>query len=169
MKKIVWGLILFLIIGAFATQVADAQFPFLIRHPLVGKAAPDFTLSTLTKKDVNFSEFRDGQTAVLFFWATWCPHCRVELKVLSERKDELQEKGIKLVLIDIEETAEQITNYLNMSGISVDVFLDKDAVVAESYSIMGVPSYFLVNNEGIVESVEHVFPENLEKIVSVNK
>lgn len=169
MKKIAGGLILVLVMGALVTQVADAQFFSFFRHPLEGKVAPDFTLNTLTKKDVNFSEFRNGQSAVLFFWATWCPHCRVEIKVLSEKKDELQEKGIKIILIDIEETAEQITDYFNRSGISADVFLDKDAVVAESYSIMGVPSYFLINNDGVVESVGHVFPEDLEKILSMTE
>ena len=169
MKKIAWGLILLLVMGALVTQVADAQSFFFFRHPLEGKVAPDFTLSTLTKKDVNFSEFRDGQSAVLFFWATWCPHCRVELKVLSEKEDELHEKGIKLFLINTEETARQVTAYLNSAGISMDVLLDRDAVVAENYSIMGIPSYFLINNKGVVENVGHVFPEDLEEILSVNK
>lgn len=165
MKKLVCLVALFSVLGLFAPQVAQTQFGFLFRHPLEGKYAPDFTLDTLNNRNVNFTEFRDGQPAILFFWTTWCPHCRRELKELSARKVELNQKEIKLILIDLEESPAQVKSYFKRSDIYFDVFMDTKAVVAENYRIMGVPSYFFVDSTGKVKAVEHVFLEDYEVVL----
>jgi len=155
MKKHVVWLVLFLVVSLFVVQMCEAQF-FSFKHPLEGKPAPDFTLNTLQSQNINFGEYRDDKASIIFFWATWCPHCRRELKDLK-------------ALVNIEEPAGQIRSYLKRANLTFDIFMDTDATVAQGYKIMGVPSYFLVDKEGSIRSVGHVFPEDYEDTLRAKK
>jgi peroxiredoxin len=136
-------------------------------NPLEGKAAPDFTLSTLTKNSVKLSEYRQGQPAIIFFWATWCPHCREALEVLDARAFEIEKQGIKVVLVDVGEDKGDVASYLKAHNIKADVFLDEDTSVSNDYSILGVPTFFLVTQEGMIKAVQHTFPEDYQEIFRV--
>jgi peroxiredoxin len=144
---------------------ARGQF-FMMENPLVGKEAPDFSLMTLSGKKVNAKEYRNGQKAVVFFWATWCPHCRRELKTLSKEKAAIEAKGIKVLVVDIGETANQVRSYVNKNKIQYDVFLDQDSLVAEKYAVVGVPTFYLLNAQGHVVAVEHALPVDYESILN---
>ncbi len=51
--------------------------PTVIKSPLVGRPAPDFSLHTLDGSGaVHLSRF-SGQVVVINFWASWCTECRV--------------------------------------------------------------------------------------------
>jgi peroxiredoxin len=149
----------------FQPTFASGQF-MMMENPLVGKEAPDFKLSTLSGKEVNAKEYRNGQKAIVFFWATWCPHCRRELKDLSKEKAVLETKGIKVLVVDIGENANQVRSYVNKNKIQYDVFLDQDSLIAEKYGVVGVPTFYLINAQGRVQAVEHSLPSEYEKILN---
>jgi peroxiredoxin len=153
-----------LIVSPLGLKDASAQF-FFTQNPLIGKPAPEFTLDLVKGGQKTLSEYRDGKSAVVFFWATWCPHCRVELKGLNTKAPELEQKGIKVVLVDIEESAPEVQAYLDKNKIGYDVFLDKDLSVSEDYGIIGVPTFFFVGGDGLVKAVEHSLPRNYEEIL----
>ena len=144
---------------------AQAQF-FLFENPLIGKEAPDFTLKMLNSGTVSMSKYRDGHKAIMFFWATWCPHCRVALADLNSRRSEFKKNGIKLIIIDINEEEEQVRSYTDRHNIAFDVFLDTKSSLSGPYMIVGVPTFVLVDNVGIVKSVEHSLPINYAVILS---
>ena len=142
---------------------SQAQF-FVMENPLVGKPAKDFTLKTLSGKEINLSKFRDGNNAIVFFWATWCPHCREQLKQLSQEKATIEKKGIKVILVDVEEPERQVRAHVDKNKIPFDVFLDEKTSVAEDYEIIGVPTFFFINKEGTVKAVEHYLPKDYDAI-----
>jgi len=81
-----------LLLGAVAVVVSAVvvllsiglgRDPSAIASPLVGRSAPDFTLSQLDGKPFTLSQLR-GQVVVLNFWASWCLACRDEHAGLSE-------------------------------------------------------------------------------------
>lgn len=149
----------------FSAQPAQGQFDFM-EAELVGKLAPDFTLDTLKKSDVNFHEYRDGQRAILFFWATWCPHCRTQLIELEKQRTELEKQNIRLVLIDIGESKKIVEKYINKNQIEFDVFLDVDFGLESEYQIIGVPTFYYVNEQGNITSVGHSLPDDYETFLS---
>lgn len=157
-----WLLIFpFLILG---TPAARAQF-FFTPNSLVGEAAPDFTMKNLEGEKLSLNQYRDGKSAVIFFWATWCPHCRRALQGLNQNAHEFEDKGIKLILVDLGETAEEVGAYLKKTNMNLNVFLDEDTSLAETYGIIGVPTFLLVNKDGIVKQIDHTLPENYEEIL----
>ena len=149
---------------AVSASRATGQF-LVFENPLVGKAAPDFSLNTLSGEKMNFTKARSGQPVVVFFWATWCPHCREQLKDLSAQAPAIEQKGIKLMLVDLGETKDQVQRYAKKQGIQGNIFLDEESSVAEQYHIIGVPTFFFVDKTGVIKSVEHALPEDFEKIL----
>ncbi len=158
-------LVIFLIVSVFGLSKADAQFLFF-GNPLEGKKAPDFTLATLKKDSVNMTEYREGKSAIVFFWTTWCPHCRSALRELDAQYSDLLKEGIKLILIDIEENKRQVASFIKRDNISLNIFLDTDGSVAGEYALVGVPTFYLIDKNGIVISVGHDLPEDYKDILT---
>lgn len=142
---------------------AGAQF-FFFEEDITGEQAPDFTLETLEDGKVNFTKFRDGQQAIIFFWATWCPHCRAQLKGLTRDKQDFADKGIKLVLVDLGESEKIVRKYIKKNKITFTIFLDKESELSDPYGIIGLPTFYFVNEEGVVTAVEHVLPDDYEEL-----
>ena len=129
---------------------------------LSGKPAPDFTLMKTDGTKSTLNEARAGRKAVIFFWATWCPHCRTELQVLAGRVEELKSKNIEVILVDIGEDQSNVVSYLTAKKISLVSFLDTEEEVARQYSLRGVPTLFFVGQDGIIKSVRHDLPAGVE-------
>ena len=161
-------IVLGLIFVSFRPSSAAGQFYFL-ENENIGKPARDFTLKTVGGVDTSFSGFRKQDKAIVFFWATWCPHCRRELGNLNQMQEQLSRKGIKVALVDIGEDENTVRQYLQKNNIQATVFLDEDSSVAESYDVVGVPTFYIIGADGIVRGVDHSLPENYETVFRDSK
>ncbi|VAX35169.1 hypothetical protein MNBD_UNCLBAC01-1198 [hydrothermal vent metagenome] len=164
MKNMVKVIIIMVLVGvSFTPSSAMGQF-FFMDNEKVGKPAKDFTLKTLTGEEVNFTQYRDGKKAIIFFWATWCPHCRTQIKELNKTHKNFADKGIQLVLVDQGEKATTVAAYMKKNKINLTVLLDKDSSLAEPYGLIGLPTFIFVDEEGIVRDVTHGISEDYEKV-----
>jgi len=77
-------LVLFLLlVGFFA--VGLKRDPREVPSPLIGKAAPAFTLAQLHEEKLAFAPAdMKGKVWMLNVWASWCVACRVEHPLLVE-------------------------------------------------------------------------------------
>src|SRR2546430_3397894 len=75
---------------------------------LVNSPAPEFGLETSMGVNKTLKDFSAGKKTVLFFWATWCPHCHEELEKVRQNLDDFKEKNIQIVLINVGETREEV-------------------------------------------------------------
>jgi len=121
--------------------------------------APDFTLQDLSQNKFSLRNYRYKQPVVLFFWTTWCPFCREELRTLKELYPKLTKEGWELFAINIEEPAYIVTKAVTKYDLNFKVLLDLDTTVAHAYNILGVPTYILVNIKGQVVFRDHYFPQ----------
>jgi len=134
-----------------------------------GNLAVNFNLLDLEDKETSLSKFR-GKPVILFFWTTWCPFCREELKQLNLMHRELSESGVEVLAINVEERAEKVQRFMQRYSFSWKVLLDKDATVAGDYGILGVPTYILIDKEGRLVSYSYYFPkENYKNLISNDK
>ncbi len=171
--KFIKTLFLFVCVLALTSgsSMASAQMSFFdfLRDQGAGKPAVDFTVKNLKGEDVNMTKYRDGKKAIIFFWATWCPHCRVALRDLNREKASIEAKGIKLVIVDVgEETAEVIAHIKN-NKIDLDILLDADNAASDKYGLVGVPTFIFVNQDGLVQEIGHSLPKNYDEILSRSK
>ena len=147
-----------------SSVLAMGSIPTSMVKEGAGKAAANFKLDTLTQTQVDMAKYRDGKKAIIFFWATWCPHCREQIKELNAQGPSILQKGIKILLVDIGEDADEVKAHAARNKINFDIFLDKDSTVAEEYQIIGVPTFYFIDEKGVVVAVTHALPENLEEV-----
>ncbi len=154
------------ILTAVLIVVIKSCSPFLgIQNPLVGQLAPDFTLQSTIGQEVNMTQYRSGHPALIFFWATWCPHCRKQLKELTQNRQAIEANGFKIILVDVGESLQKVLEYTDANSISLDVFLDESTETAGKYEIVGVPTFFFINGEGTILDVTNVLPDDIQEIL----
>ena len=134
----------------------------------VGESAPDFELQNLDGQVVSLSELR-GKPVLINFWATWCPSCRSQMPYLEQIYQEWSNKGLVLLTIDVGESASRVRQFMQSNNLSLPVLLDTRQVVARKYNIMGYPTTFFIDKDGIIqEKVVGAFPdkESIERYLN---
>ena len=130
-----------------------------INSPLVGKAAPDFTLSTLNGNvgKIHLADLK-GKQLILNFWASWCEPCNQEAPFLQKSWPGLQSKGVVFIGIDGPEKTSDAQKFLQKYGISyLNVQDTIDGSTAINYGVTGFPETVFINREGVVVA-KWVFP-----------
>nr|WP_236696753.1 TlpA disulfide reductase family protein [Rhodopirellula islandica] len=122
------------------------------RSPLVGHPAPDFKLKTLDGEPFRIAD-QTGRTLVLDFWATWCGPCMQAMPVIEEAVAEFDPEQVRLVAVNLQESAEDIRNTLDRIGVSPEVVLDIDGVAAGRYQANAIPQTVVIDAEGTVTRV----------------
>ncbi len=54
---------------------------------------------------------------------------------------------------------------MERNKVSLEIFLDEDQKLAEEYGLIGVPTFFFINKNGVTQAVEHRLLENYEEIL----
>jgi peroxiredoxin len=78
--------------------------------PQPGEPAPDLGLPDLEGHEVTLASMR-GSWVVLHFTATWCPFCDSEVAHLGELAQAFAPRGVKTVIVDVEEKPEKWREY----------------------------------------------------------
>lgn len=120
--------------------------------------APDFRLLDLNNKEVALTDFK-GKPVILFFWASWCPYCRKDIKTLNNMSAEFKKSGLEALLVNVGESAAKVGSFVKYYNLTFKVLLDKDSGVSESYHILGIPTYILIDKEGRIRYDGNYFPE----------
>ena len=139
--------------------------PKLVRSPLIGKPAPDFTATLLTGGKLSLAELR-GTPVILNFWASWCVACRDEAHVLQESHRKFEQNGGKLRVIGIaiQDTPDAARGFAKKYGKTYTLALDStDGQIALDYGVYGVPETYFIGADGVIHD-KYVGPLNFAKI-----
>ncbi|HEU5388355.1 MAG TPA: TlpA disulfide reductase family protein [Streptosporangiaceae bacterium] len=121
--------------------------PSVIASPLVGRMAPNFTLSQLDGPPMTLSRLR-GQVVVINFWASWCAECKVEQAALDQTWQQFQDSGVVVVGVNFEDETAAARGYVRTADVTYPVVEDTDSSTALAYGLRGVPETFIVNRSG---------------------
>jgi cytochrome c biogenesis protein CcmG/thiol:disulfide interchange protein DsbE len=127
--------------------------PSVIASPLVGRAAPNFTLPQLDGPSVTLSKLR-GQVVVINFWASWCTECQVEQAALDQTWQQFQDSGVVVIGVNFEDSTSAARDYVRAKDVTYPVVEDAGSKTALAYGLRGVPETFVVNRSGRI--VKHV-------------
>ena len=116
-----------------------------------GQPAPEFTLDDLDGQPVSLSQFK-GQVVLLDFWASWCGPCIDDLPYLREVKKKTADWPVVFLNISLDADEDDWREAIDKHEIKgVHVRADGwGAEVAKTYQVMGIPSYYLVDSQGLI-------------------
>jgi cytochrome c biogenesis protein CcmG/thiol:disulfide interchange protein DsbE len=138
--------------------------PHLVASPLVGRAAPPFSLPSVDGGAPVSLDGLAGRPAVINFWATWCIPCLDEHAVLIEAARSSQGDAHYLGIV-YEDDADRVRAFLRQRGAAYPSLLDADGKTAIAYGIFGVPETFFVDARGRIAS-KHVGPLTRESLAA---
>jgi|Deesub1362B_J571_1020462.scaffolds.fasta_scaffold00125_25 peroxiredoxin len=112
--------------------------------------AEDFLLPSLQGGVYRLSDFK-GKVVVINFWASWCRECIKEMPQLEELYRRYKDKGLVVIGINIDRSKQKAALMIKNLGISYPVLHDeKGDVFIKKYTVVGLPSTFIVDKEGRV-------------------
>jgi cytochrome c biogenesis protein CcmG/thiol:disulfide interchange protein DsbE len=149
-RRFLWPLVGFvLLVVVLVVGLLHAPDKGLIRSPLLGKRAPEFSLPNLDAGAASVSGTQlNGNWHLVNVWGTWCFECRNEHPVLLQIR---KEGRVPIIGIDWKDEDETARTWLQQLG---DPYLavgtDHDGRVAIDWGVYGAPESFLVNPNGVV-------------------
>ncbi|HTF99476.1 MAG TPA: TlpA disulfide reductase family protein [Nitrospirota bacterium] len=138
-----------------------------------GDAAPDVVLQDRTGKKYTLSDIlpSGSRGIVLSFFASWCAPCRLELPLMNGLQDELKQKGIRLVLVNVKEDFGAIDSMIRELKLDSRLVLsDRYGKTAEAYQVRFLPTTFFIGEGGAINDI--IFGEVRDKdtfMKSLNK
>jgi len=138
--------------GPGAARSGATPMPVTLPPPkqLANSPMIDFTLNSLDGKTVHLSDYA-GRIVFLNFWATWCTPCQRELPAFQQFLSQQPAGGATVLSVDVAETSDQINAFLTKFSISgLNVLIDSDAAVSDSYGIFNMPTTFVIDGKGII-------------------
>lgn len=120
--------------------------------------AADFTLQDINQDMFSLSSLQGKKPVLLFFWTTWCPFCQKELQVLNDMYPKLYKDGLEVWSVDVGEMPDKVRDHISGMRLSYRVLLDKDTAVSNSFKLVGVPTYVLVDKDGQVVFQDNFLP-----------
>lgn len=134
-------------------------------YQLLGKPAPDFTLSLLDGTQFNLAAKRGNEIIILDFWATWCGPCRVGMPILDRISKAFAEKGVRLYAVNLRETQAEIMTFLQRQSLDITVALDTRGNTGQLYKVDGIPQTVIIGMDGTVQVV-HIGVRDLETSIT---
>jgi thiol-disulfide isomerase/thioredoxin len=116
-----------------------------------GDVAPRWRGTDYEGRTVEFPAVTNGKPALLVFWATWCPYCKVFMPYVKRIAQDYAEHGVQVIAINAKEDARgnpgNPRTYFEELDFSPIAILDGDAIAAD-YGIQYIPGVLIVDGEG---------------------
>jgi peroxiredoxin len=154
MKNYYKPFIALLVLIAFSTVAYSAQE--------MNQPAPDFTLKSLSGKNLKLSEYR-GNVVLLNFWASWCGPCREEMPLLNYLHNRYEAVGFVVLGVNVEEQSEMARSYIVDRPVDFPILLDNTNEVSKLYKVIAMPSTVLIDRNGNMRYLHQGFKAGDEK------
>lgn len=86
---------------------------------------------------------------MLRFWADWCKFCEPEMKLIDTVRQRHGER-FAILAVNTGQNRDTVAAFMQKLGVGYTATLDENAKIAKSYGVVGLPTTFLIDGQGIV-------------------
>ena len=131
-----------------------------------GDKAPNFTVEMVDGSHITLADLK-GKVVVVNFWATWCPPCRQELKVVEkELIDRFKGQPFMFLPISRGEKKATVETFRKQNDYTFPMGLDPQQTIYKKYASNYIPRNFVVGKDGKVIYVSVGYtPEEFAEMV----
>lgn len=123
---------------------------------LLGAPLDDFTVATIDGDTFTLSEaLRDHDMVLINLWATWCGPCEMEFPYMEQAYEQYSDR-VAIVALSIEptDTPEKLRDFAETHGMTFAVGNDAETGLANTFSVMYIPTSVVVDRFGNVALIE---------------
>ncbi|HQS58007.1 MAG: thiol:disulfide interchange protein [Gallionellales bacterium 35-53-114] len=161
MMRFILPFVIFIILATFLFVGLNLN-PREVPSPLVGKAAPAFSLPQLHTPNRQFSPLEmEGKVWLLNVWASWCVSCEAEHPLLIELA---RQNIVPIVGLDYKDKRQAALVWLERRGNPyVLTVSDVEGRTGIDYGVYGVPETYVIDKQGLIQykQIGPVTTENL--------
>lgn len=107
--------------------------------------APPLVGVTLQGEEVSLASLR-GDVALVYFWASWCPICRLEQGTIAS----IAKSTPTLTVALSSGTDDEVRAHLDEYALSYSTLNDEYGAISHSWGVTGVPMIFIVDADGVI-------------------
>lgn len=134
---------------AAANHVMQSQPP---ASPLVGRHAPDFTVTLYgaAGQKIHLADLR-GKAVVVNFWASWCGPCQEETPILQAAWQKHRGDDIVFIGVDYQDKPDAALAFLKQYGVTYPTGPDDpNGAISIAYGVTGAPETAFIDRSGVV-------------------
>ncbi|MDX9713836.1 MAG: TlpA disulfide reductase family protein [Dissulfurispiraceae bacterium] len=133
----------------------------------IGEPPPQFTLPDTKGQKISLPDSVKGNVVVIRFWADWCTYCAKEMPAIEVVYQKYKDKGLIILAVNVGQPKEVAEAFTTALKISYPVLLDTYSVAAKRYGVVGLPTMFVIDRNGILREkiLGEADREIFEKIV----
>lgn len=127
---------------------AEIELPPSAPLLAAGDVAPDWSLQTPEGRTVSLAGLR-GNVVLMDFWATWCGPCKMAMPGIQKLHEHFEGKPVTVVGVNCQDPDGDPAEYMAKKSYTYTLVTKGDQV-AEAYSVMGLPTVYVIDTEGKV-------------------
>ena len=141
-----------------------------VSAPDLGSPAASGDWNELATSTLDGSSFAmadlTGKPAILYFWATWCPQCRVQREVLNTLSREWGNR-LRIVALTVDDDVPSAKRYLEAHA-SLSHELRASPELLRLFGVEGLPTLVVIDANGRIQSVSSGLtdPSELRRFVA---
>jgi thiol-disulfide isomerase/thioredoxin len=139
------SIIVYLLVLVFTSYTAYAAE--------TGKAMPDCALSPLGKSETASLKQFKGKVIYVDFWASWCGPCAKSFPFLNEMHQQLNDKGLQIVGVNLDEKPDDAKAFLAKYPSSFTIMADVSKQCAKDFDVKAMPSSYIIDQHGTVQHI----------------
>lgn len=145
-----------------AVSQVELDVPASGPPPTIGQKPADFTATTVDGEQVSLSEV-EGRPVWLLIGATWCSACRAEQPDVQAAQEKYGE-DVVILSVYLGEDTPTVADYSRRLGITYPEVADPSKEISASYRVLGVPSHFFIDRQGVLRStsVGAITPDEID-------
>lgn len=119
--------------------------------------AQEFNLPTDTG-NVSLTDLK-GKVIYLDFWASWCGPCRKSFPWMNDMQAKYKDQGLVVVGVNLDSKKSLAQEFLAKIPAKFTIAYDPEGKVADNYRVQGMPSSYVIDRNGNLQSVHLGFRE----------
>lgn len=113
-----------------------------------------------------------GHKSLVFFWASWCSHCRAEYDVVKTVIKDYQNQGYKIYVVSHDYETEELADFMSKNDFDYEVWFDQQRVIRAHFDpeASSVPlTYIIDENAKLIDSHNgEITLEKLNELIDKN-
>lgn len=113
--------------------------------------APPLALADAQGKTLDLASLR-GKVVYVDFWASWCVPCRKSFPFMNGLVAAHAKDGLAVVAVNVDAEAKDAAAFLARYPAQFTVLYGGDGAVPQAWGVVGMPSSFLIDRQGVVRA-----------------